>query len=261
MSSQKVRDELASVAWRIARRLSTPGGWRHILASLGAPDMATGLSRMRGLRVLPDEVNVIDAGAFVGNWTRLLRSVYPHARVLMVEAQPRCHEALTQLVQTDPRRLQFVNTVLGPENKDAVDFHLLDDPSGGTGSSMLAENSNIPRTVVQLPMRTLDDVIESAQFPAPQFIKLDVQGYELEVLKGARNALSSAQCVLLEVSTWQYNENAPLIDEILTSMKDAGFVMYDLFDVSRRPDDTLVQLDVLFLSESSPIFSDRITRF
>lgn len=95
-------------------------------------------------------------------------------------------------------------------------------------------------------MVTLDGLLESTGFGSPDLIKLDVQGYELEVLKGATMALQSAAFVLLEVSTWQYNQGSPLIDEVLHWMRDAGFMAFDVVELSRRHDGQLVQVDILF---------------
>ena len=46
----------------------------------------------------------------------------------------------------------------------------------------------------------LDELLASGRVPQPQFMKLDVQGFELEVLKGATKMLQAAEVVLLEVS-------------------------------------------------------------
>ena len=129
----------------------------------------------------------------------------------------------------------------------------------GTGSSVLWENSNVPRRTIKLAMTTLDRIIEGQEFPPPQLIKLDVQGYELEVLKGGVRALASAEFVLLEVSVWQYNERSPLIDEVVAFMSGAGFATYDLFDINRRPDGTLLQLDLLFIRKDSSLLDDKMT--
>ena len=123
------------------------------------------------------------------------------------------------------------------------------------------ENSNVPRHVVQLPMMTLDDLVERTGFPAPTFIKLDVQGYELEVLKGSTKTLVGAEFVLLEVSISQYNEGSPLIDEVLAWMRNNGFVTYELWGLSRHRDGTLVQVDVLFIKSNSHLIRDRIMLF
>ena len=67
-------------------------------------------------------------------------------------------------------------------------------------SSALPEHYATAAKQVFVPMHTLDTIIEKQNFPAPKLIKLDVQRYELEVLKGVQKARSRAKAVLMEVS-------------------------------------------------------------
>jgi hypothetical protein len=61
--------------------------------------------------------------------------------------------------------------------------------------------------------------------------------------------------VLLEVSVVPVNQGAPpLIGDVLSFMRDRGFVLYDLCTLFRRPlDAALVQLDVVFVRADSPL--------
>jgi FkbM family methyltransferase len=219
--------------------------------------MLCGLSALKERGVTPRAV--VDGGAFVGDWTRLLKSVFPDARVLMIEPQTRHAEALRRLSRTFEPTVEFASRLLGPENRESVDFCVLDDPGGGTGSSVMPENSDVPRHTVQLRMTTLDNLVAEKEFPAPDFVKLDVQGFELEVLRGATSTLSSAQFVLLEVSTWRYNTGGPLLHDVVAWMFEAGFVTYDLFGVHRRPDGILLQLDLLFVRSDSGLLAETKT--
>jgi len=202
---------------------------------------------------------VVDGGAFVGEWTKLCKSVFPDVEVLMVEPQPRHAEALRQLSGSFGPTVRFQSRLIGAQKRDAVDFVVLDDPGGGTGSSVLPESSNIPRHTIRLPMTTLDDLIAETHFPSPDLIKLDLQGYELEVLRGASAAVKAASFVLLEVSTWRYNAGAPLLHDVVAWMAEAGFVSYDLLGIHRRPDGVLLHLDILFVRSDSSLLDDPIT--
>jgi FkbM family methyltransferase len=237
------RDRLSRSLMKTARAIASDAGWSRLGDELGAPSMLAGLLKLRDAGVCPTAV--VDAGACIGDWTRLLLRVFPQARVLMIEPQ-QCHaETLARLCGQFSGQLDAVGSLLGPPGQDEAAFHVTDDGGGGTGSSVLPENSDVPRHVVRMPMQTLDGLLAQHRFPPPDFIKLDVQGYELEVLKGARNALNSAQFVLLEVSVWQYNAGSPLLGEVVEWMHGQGFRVHDVFDLSRRLG-LLVQVDLLF---------------
>jgi FkbM family methyltransferase len=253
-----MRDRIAAGLTQCARRIATEAGWGFLGRTLGIPDMRSGLLalRERGVPVTA----VVDCGACVGQWTDLLRSVYPEASILMIEPQTRHAQALNEVCRRHGNGVRVINTLVGAREASDVPFVVLDDGLG-TGSSVLAENSDVPRHVEKRDMSTLDIVVREAGFPAPDFVKLDVQGYEIEVLRGAQRVLEGASFVLLEVSVWQYNHGSPLISDVLEWMKKRGFVTYDVFDLSRREDGVLVQMDLLFIREDSVLLNDKTTRF
>jgi FkbM family methyltransferase len=206
--------------------------------------MLGGLLRLRDTGFSPSRA--IDVGACRGDWARLWRHVFPSAHVLMVEPQPRHRERLERMVATDPDRLAFAPALVGPPGLDSAAFHLMDDESGGTGSSVLPELSDVPRRVLQLPVQTLDEIYGIRDAPPPDFLKLDVQGYELEVLRGASQILGSVPYVLLEVSLVNYNAGGPLFNEVIDWMAAQRYRLVELFDTSRSREGQLVQIDLLF---------------
>jgi FkbM family methyltransferase len=198
--------------------------------------------RDRGL----DARHVVDVEACQGDWTRLCRRVFPQARVLMVKPQERHRERLRQMVASDGGGLAFASVLLGPAGMALADFHVLGDPSGGTGSSVLPEGSAGPRQVVRMPVRTLDEVLAQHAMQPVSLLNLDVQGFDLGVLKGADQILATVPWVLLEVSLTPYNQGSPLIDEVLSWMRARGFGIAEVVDLSRARDGRLVQADLLF---------------
>lgn len=254
-----VRNHISKFLLEVARRSATDIGWSDMLHDLGAPNMLAGLRLLRDRGVAPRAV--IDGGACVGHWTTLFKSVFPEAAILMIEPQEQHTRTLQRLCERYAPTVQFANALIGPSDANDVAFVVLDDTSGGTGSSVLPENSDVPRHVVRLPMITLDNLLDKVGFPFPDFIKLDVQGYELEVLKGATKALTMAEFILLEVSIWQYNTSSPLLNEVLSWMDSNGFKAYEIFDLSRRPDGVLVQVDILFVRKDSLLIRENTTLF
>ncbi|MFV0444358.1 MAG: FkbM family methyltransferase [Planctomycetaceae bacterium] len=98
------------------------------------------------------------------------------------------------------------------------------------------------------------------EFIYPDFLKLDVQGYELEVLKGGCQALRSAECALLETSVLSFNSGAPKIAEVVGFMSQEGFAIIDVAEMVYRRDRALLQMDLVFGRLGSPwIPSGRLT--
>lgn len=254
------REWLAIKLLHAARRLTTDPGWASLLTELGSTSMMSGLMGLRQRGLTPNRI--IDGGACKGDWTVLARRIFPSAQILMIEPQVQHQEALIKLCKTLAPGIHFAPKLLGSYERSAVTFTVLDDNSGGTGSSVLPENSDVPRHVESIPMVTLDQLIESTYFGQPNLIKLDVQGYELAVLEGSQRCLKGADMVLLEISFWPYNIGSPLAAEVLGWMDIHGFRPFDVFDLSRRTiDDILVQMDVLFIKKDHPLLQEVQTRF
>ncbi len=203
------------------------------------------LRQLRSLGFQPK--TILDVGAFQGAWTQAVKKIFPAAKVLMVEAQAAKSVFLERVAGLYPGEVQYEITLLGPAHQENVAFYELE-----TGSSVLPEQSSVSREVGYYTMRPLDEVASEWVEGKVDFVKLDVQGFELEILRGGTNTLREADVVLLEVALLGINQGAPLVDEVLGFMRQHSFVTYDICSFIRRPlDNALWQSDFLFVKEDS----------
>jgi len=191
---------------------------------------------------------IIDIGAYVGHWTEMAKSVFPNSYFLMIEAQPSKEASLKSVKAKFLTSVDYRISLLGASRQQDTPFFEME-----SGSSVLAEQSNVPRKVLSLPMETLDDILLEKKLKNASFLKLDVQGYEMEVLKGATETLKEVEVVMTEVSFLPYNRSGPLFNEVVQFMKDHEFVAYDICSLMRfYLDGSLLQADVIFVRENSP---------
>ena len=177
----------------------------------------------------------IDVGAYHGDWTTMFRSIFPQSQVLMVEAQESQRDALRAACVKAAPHVQYEISLLGASDGDTVDFIEME-----TGSSVFAESSPYERKTVTKRLATLDAVLEKfPPFQKADCLKLDTQGYELEVLKGCRRLLPHVQVLLLEVSLIPVNKGCPLFGDIIPFMTANGFVLFDFCSQIRRRDGVL----------------------
>jgi FkbM family methyltransferase len=188
----------------------------------------------------------VDVGAYHGEWTTMFKSVFPQTRVLMVEAQESKEGILDQVSARYGQDVATKIALLGPRDGEAVVFNEME-----TGSSVFEEQSPYKRTILSKTTRTLDGLLADGRHPPPDFLKLDVQGYELEVLKGATEALKHADALLLEASLVPINSGCPLLGEVVAFVGQAGFRLFDFCSQVRRADGVLWQTDLLFVREGS----------
>lgn len=218
---------------------------------LGVPTVADALERAQGLGL---QVRcVFDIGAYHGDFAQLARRLWPSAALICFEPLPGPRARLASWAQQQPD-VRIYDCLLGATATQAVPFHEIE-----TASSVLSERVNTQIPVRMHRMRTLDEVCESEGLqPLASLIKLDVQGYELEVLRGAEHCLASAEALLLEVNLLDLHAGVPLMTEVVAWLDARGFVAYDICALTRRPlDQALWQADVLFVRESSPLRSDK----
>lgn len=146
---------------------------------------------------------LVDVGANKGQFSFAVRQLVPSARIVAIEPQPSCCATLRSVTQGD--ELTTVNECAIGSHRAEVNFNVFEDD---VASSLLAPRSDIQQHYegegmqiakkVSIQMLPLDAVIPTDQ--AISLLKIDVQGYEGEVLKGANETLLRTQCVLIEVN-------------------------------------------------------------
>jgi FkbM family methyltransferase len=214
---------------------------------LGAPHMYWSIRNLKknGLNA----TKIIDIGAYKGEFTEDVLKIYPDASYLLLEANPEREKDLQAFVQRKKSsKIDFELALLDKNAGTEKVFHLMD-----TASSALEEYSEKDSKQVIIPTRTLNEIADRKGFHQVSLMKLDVQGYELEVLKGGDKILPNTEAVILEVSLLDIHKNVPLLRDVVNFMYDYGFVAYDICSVSaRRPlDRALWQTDLLFVKENS----------
>jgi len=212
-----------------------------------APNMELGLAEMAKRRFSPR--TIVDVGAFEGNWGKLAKQIWPESHLYMIEPNL-ANQARLIKVAKELDAILFCE-LLGAENGQIVSFNVM-----GSGSSVMGERSTVPRTVETRHLRTLDSLLSGVE--PPGLLKIDAQGYELQILKGASEVLSAIEAVLLETAIIEINDGAPLLHDVVAFMKVLGFVTYDILEFHRRPlDGALNQIDIIFVREHSRLISDK----
>ncbi len=103
-------------------------------------------------------------------------------------------------------------------------------------------------------MHRLDDVLPEDADSSTIFLKLDVQGFEPQVLTGAAHTLSRASAVQLEMSLVPLYEGELLLSQMCTTMSAKGFDLWDLEPSFRDPaTGRLLQVDGIFTRQSADL--------
>lgn len=221
-----------------------PRAFRDKLAvHLGKPDLRFSFLQLRRFGFAPRQA--LDVGAYRGDWTRICLEVWPEISVLCIEPQQSLQAQLNRFARENAPRILVKSCLLGASDIAAVPFAEV-----GTGSSVL--DSKLAAST--RPMFRIDSLVDDKNVPPPDFVKLDVQGYELEVLAGYEKHLRTCEVLQVELGLLPIVSGAALIHEVVAYLKERGFVMFDVDELIRAPSDGAVwQIDALFCREDSPL--------
>ncbi len=114
---------------------------------------------------------------------------------------------------------------------------------------------NFPTAVMEFPeeiaVSSFNDALDVSSIPRPYLVKIDVQGYEKQVIEGSYDLLRNAECLIVEVTFRELYNTQPLFPEIYALILEFGFVYHGALDVLRSPIDGLVlQEDAIFLRKN-----------
>jgi FkbM family methyltransferase len=223
----------------------------YLARKFDVPSIPFALERLASKGWKPSRI--FDVGAYQGDFAQSCLKVWHNCEIACFEVLEHRVNQLDQLASRHGS-IQVFPMLLGAENRDKVILHQAE-----TASSILMEHipQNFP--VASYPMQTVDHIVQKHfNGHSPDFLKLDVQGYELEVLKGAEQSLSTMQVILAEVNLLDIHQGVPLLADITTWLSDLNWVAYDICGLTRRPSDrALWQADMLFVPENSPLRSDK----
>lgn len=211
------------------------------------PSMNYGLRSIANRGFAPK--SIVDVGAYEGAWSKMAKSIWPESNLFMFEPNYSKKEILAKLANDLDGKLY--DNLLGAKDGERVQFNIME-----TGSSIMSERSPVYRDVETRTLTTIDSL--GIVFEAPGLLKIDAQGYELEILKGATDILPAFEAVLLEVALIEINEGAPLLREVTAFMDELGFAACEVLEVHRRPlDGAMTQIDILFVRSGSALLSEK----
>ncbi|MET4024133.1 FkbM family methyltransferase [Bradyrhizobium barranii] len=181
---------------------------------------------LAGLKHLPKVETIIDVGVAQG--TPDLYAHFPDAELILVEGNPQFH-------------CHLQNHVLGCKKGRLVKFAVGSTTGSGQlrlngpGSTFLEASKmtgiyNKKFETVEVPIRRLDQLLSSDELKRPTLLKIDTEGFELEVLKGSEALLSKIDYIVAEVSLVKRFQKSYQTSEILNWLQERGFQIFQIID-------------------------------
>lgn len=196
-----------------------------------------------------ENMDILDVGGAIGNTARLYAQSFPKSKVWVFEPMHETYSKLQAATSSFPN-ISLVNKAVGSTLGKSV----INRANRITSSSILNIRSEknsavfadtlIKKGEEEIEITTLDSTIpKDAKI---SILKIDVQGYELEVLKGAKETLMRTNIITLELNNHDNYQNAPKYYEIDEYLRKSNFTVYDLFP-SLKDNGRLKEWDAIYV--------------
>ena len=191
---------------------------------------------------------IIDIGSNKGQFILLMEKLFPNKMIYSFEPIKEMIDKQKKFFKYK-KNIIFHNLALGSSitSKDFLITNRMDSSS----FLKIAEDKNERKNYLikekrNIKISTLDSILLNEKIYRPIFIKMDVQGYELEVLKGSNDLLKKTDYLLLEVSENEMYQNQPTEKIIIEYLKDLNFNIFKANDWLNIKNTNFNQRDVLF---------------
>lgn len=230
----------------------------HLISSGWRVPQQARLDRLHELVMLKDlldslEINcVLDVGANRGQFARELRGIGFVGQIVSFEPVRREFSNLYEAFRHDSKWKGY-QLALGSADKSGT----INVPRLTVLSSLLPPVKEEPESTLEpVEIRRLDQLFSKAieaVYSPRVLLKMDTQGYDIEVFKGAEGCLGEICALQSEISVRPLYKGMPHYLDALRIYEEAGFVLHDLTVVSRAHGGSLQELNCFMVNKSCPI--------
>lgn len=195
---------------------------------------------------------VIDIGANEGQFSEKIRATgYTH-KIISFEPLEKAYDKLQRISQNDKQWIIHPRTAIGSSegvidinvSKNSVSSSILPMSSAHTQAAPASEYVDVQETKIT----TIDKVIDLyLQKDSCVFLKIDTQGYESEVLKGASMTLERSQGLIIELSLVELYDGQLLWKDLISRIETLGFSLWAIQPGFTHPTTgQTLQMDAIF---------------
>ncbi len=246
--AERTQQRLAITLEKLLMIVNTPGAMQAKKAGCYLGVYST-LYRLNAYHVNPS--TILDIGANRGMFTRTFHHLFPQADILAFEPLVDCYNDLCSL-KALIRGLECYNVALADQSGEDWIHRSSYDYSSSILEMDELHKRIFPYTaneqLKRIKKETLDAILGNRQLKRPTLMKMDVQGFEKNVLDGADQSIEQVDYVLCEMSFVSLYKQQPLFDEIYRWLTGRGFHFAGHIAESQAPKSgQLLQIDGLFL--------------
>jgi FkbM family methyltransferase len=222
------------------------GRFGYVVRHVGQKDGMTGVDLVHDVGILLGQkrpVVLFDVGANIGQTIASFLAMFPDSQIHSFEPSPATFEALRNAYGHDAR-IHLENLALG-DHEGTLPFHVTNDYS--VNDSLLEPAWDARATVVPVQASTLNRYCQQHRVESIDHLKIDTQGFDLQVLRGADQLLKEKRVRSLSVELTfspMYKSQPPYI-EVLSFLDAAGYQLLGFYEQTYRHNQ-LIYANALF---------------
>ena len=201
--------------------------------------------------------HVIDIGANKGQFSILADYILNPNNIIAIEANPDLEKDLYRNLSNIENKTILISGIGNYDGEMPFNFNSVSQVSSflKIGIDRLEAFPNDKNVEIRnIQISKLDSLINKFDKEEPVLLKIDVQGFEKEVIEGATNVLKKVKWILLETSFLDLYKGEPKFLEILDILRNLGFNFIGPMNFHENPDrSNIIEMDALFVKENSVI--------
>ncbi len=205
---------------------------------------------LRRLRAWTPNGVIFDVGANIGQTVLSLSTAFPEASIYTFEPSPTSFEEMTRRTAA-VQNVQRFNFAFGAEPGTAELFvHRKSEQS-----TLRRDLSDAPGfsggLTATVQVRTLDDFLAERTIDFVQYLKIDTEGFDLEVLNGANAALKAHRIGMIQVEAGFSQDEGKFIplERFRTVLREHGYLLFGIYEQVRVHQTQLRRCNAMFVSE------------
>lgn len=198
---------------------------------------------------------IVDVGANHGNWTRSALDYFPNVQCILIEPQGHLKTYISDLMDSGSN-IRWINAGIS-DKSGRMTFYI----SHRDDSSTFLHRDQLSGTIGsrEVEVKTLDEILSECMIPVPDMVKIDAEGFDLRVLRGATRLLGKTDVFLVKAAVLCPFDNT--VANVIAAMEASGYRLFDITELNRSPKFGVLWLvELAFLRKSSSLL-DSVTSY
>jgi len=233
----------SKVGFWYAGNLYDSGDIAYGIAANGLVEQEETILVQRILKQLPSDYTLLDIGANTGYYGIMSAYMYPSSQTYSFEPIKHHCDLITESAYLNRLSNIDINQYALGETTEEKEIYTV-----GTGTTLIKEFAANTNSKVMISIKKLDDVIKEKNITNVQFIKIDVEGFEFEVLRGSKEFLATSKPILfVEICHTKDGRDGIFKNEnfykTIELVEESGYVTYilrganlEVFDKNTPPE-------------------------